>query len=250
YVAYPSFESAYQAVIDSECDTCVLPIENSFAGDVGNVMDLVFSGPLFISQIYDMSVSQALLAKKGTKKEDIERVLSHPQALNQCSDYIERHHFQAIEYTNTAASAMAVHNSSDMNLGCIASEMAAELYDLEVIESNINSSNSNTTRFAVFSKVLSMPEKERKMGESFILVFTVANEAGALAKTLNIIGAHGFNMRNLRSRPMKSLIWNYYFFLELEGNINSADGEDMMHELKPLCDRLKLAGTYSTKKEL
>ncbi|MBO7522241.1 MAG: hypothetical protein J6T30_00105, partial [Bacteroidales bacterium] len=75
-------------------------------------------------------------------------------------------------------------------------------------------------------------------------VFTVRNEAGALAKALNIIGAHGFNMRNLTSRPMKELMWSYYFFLELEGNINSQDGEDMLNELRGVCDRLKLAGTY------
>ena len=83
------------------------------------------------------------------------------------------------------------------------------------------------------------------MGEHFILVFTVLNEAGSLAKTLNIIGSHGFNMKNLRSRPMKSLKWNYYFFVELEGNSNSQDGKDMLNELKTVCDCLKLVGTYT-----
>ena len=84
------------------------------------------------------------------------------------------------------------------------------------------------------------------MNNHFILTFTVKNEAGALAKTLDIIGAHGFNMRNLRSRPMKELLWSYYFYIELDGNINTQDGREMLNELGATCDRLRLAGTYQT----
>ena len=82
------------------------------------------------------------------------------------------------------------------------------------------------------------------MGEHFVLVFTVKNEAGALAKTLDIIGAYGFNMRNLRSRPMKELMWSYYFYVEVDGNINTENGRDMMRAIGATCDRLKLVGTY------
>ena len=83
------------------------------------------------------------------------------------------------------------------------------------------------------------------MGEHFILLFTVKNEAGSLAKTLNIIGSYGFNMRSLRSRPMKKLMWNYYFYCELEGNVNSSECKDMLRALGVFCDKLKLVGTYS-----
>ena len=76
--------------------------------------------------------------------------------------------------------------------------------------------------------------------------FTVKNEAGALANTLNIIGSHGFNMRALRSRPMKELMWNYYFYIELDGNINTPDGSDMLRQISTMCDRLKLVGTYTS----
>ena len=78
----------------------------------------------------------------------------------------------------------------------------------------------------------------------FILVFTVKNEAGALAKTLNIIGSYNFNMRALRSRPMKTLMWNYYFYVELDGDVNSEEAKDMLRALEVFCDRLKLVGTY------
>ena len=100
----------------------------------------------------------------------------------------------------------------------------------------------------MFSNKITLPNKESKVGENFIIVFTCKNEAGSLAKTLNIIGAHSFNMRNLRSRPLKGLMWNYYFFVELEGNVNSQDGQDMMQELKPFCDLLRLVGTYNSNK--
>ena len=80
--------------------------------------------------------------------------------------------------------------------------------------------------------------------EQFIITFTVKNEAGALASTLNIIGAHGYNMRSLRSRPLKSLPWSYYFYIEAEGNINSRDGKDMLRELSAICADLKLVGTF------
>ena len=90
-----------------------------------------------------------------------------------------------------------------------------------------------------------MPSPSSKNeNEHFILVFTVRNEAGALAKTLNIIGAHNFNMRALRSRPMKGLLWNYYFYIEAEGNISSQNGQDMLRELSAVCARLRLVGTY------
>jgi chorismate mutase/prephenate dehydratase len=91
-----------------------------------------------------------------------------------------------------------------------------------------------------------LPNKNVSDGnEHFILTFTTKNEAGALAQALNIIGAHNFNMRSLRSRPMKELIWNYYFYVEAEGNIATEDGQNMLKELSAICARLKLVGTYN-----
>lgn len=246
-IPYKSFKEAYKAVENGECDTCVLPIENSSAGDVGEVMNLVFQGSLYINRIYELEINQNLLAKKGTKLEDIKTVISHPQALEQANEFIVAHGYDVIECANTALSALQVKEQNDKTLGAIASEETASLYGLDIIEKNINTNKNNTTRFAIFSKVRNMPSPEMKMGANFILVFTVKNEAGALAKTLNIIGMHNFNMRNLKSRPLSSLMWNYYFFVELEGNINTKEGKQMLVELATLCDKLKLVGTYTSK---
>lgn len=249
YISYPNFEEAYNSVVNGECDTCVLPLENSFAGDVGLVMDLMFSGPLYVNQVIELEVVQNLLAKKGTKIEDIKKVVSHQQALSQCRDYITKKAFKEEEMANTAVAAKYVSASCDNTIAAIASSDTANIYGLEILDSNINSSHNNTTRFGAFSRSLNEQTNQTKMGNHFILVFTVKNEAGALAKTLNIIGSHGFNMRSLRSRPMKELIWNYYFYVELEGNINSSDGKDMLKALGIFCDKLKLVGTYVYKIE-
>lgn len=245
YVSYPNFTEAYNATVNGDCDTCVLPLENSYAGDVGVVMDLIFSGSLYVNQVIELEVMHNLLAKKGVEIKDIKKVISHGQALNQCLEYINKKGFKTIEAPNTALAAKMVAEDSDMNVAAIASNETANLYNLEILESNINSSHNNTTRFGAFARCLNTNVTKAKMGEHFIIVFTVKNEAGALAKTLNIIGSHGFNMRNLRSRPMKELIWNYYFYVELEGDINSSDGKDMMRALSVFCDKLKLVGTYT-----
>lgn len=246
-LAYPSFEEAYKAVEDGVCDSCVLPIENSFAGDVGTVMDLIFSGSLYINQVTDLAVEHNLLVNEGATIETIKQVVSHPQALSQCSTYISKHNFEAKPYTNTALSARLVKESGSLEIAAIASDETARIFGLKILESKINESRNNTTRFGAFSRVQNdMLSKKRNMNDHFILVFTVKNEAGALAKTLDIIGAHGFNMRNLRSRPMKELLWSYYFYIEADGNINTQDGKDMLRELGATCDRLKLAGTYNS----
>lgn len=243
-VAYPDFNEAYLDCEKGKCDAVVLPIENSYAGDVGSVMDLTFSGSLYINQIVELDVVHHLMGTKEATKETIQEVISHPQALAQCAEFIQTNHYTIKECVNTAVAGKEVVEKNNPTLAAIASIETANLYGLKIIESNINSSRNNTTRFAAFSRCANQPIPTNKMGEHFILVFTVWNEAGALAKTLNIIGAHGFNMRNLKSRPMKKLMWNYYFFVELDGNINTEDGKEMLKQLSTVCDRLKLVGTY------
>ena len=244
YFAYGDFSKAYKAVENGECDVCVLPLENSYAGDVGLVMDLMFSGSLYVNQIYDLEVVHCLLGKKGSKKEDIKTVISHPQALSQCQEYISRNNLKTLEAQNTAIAAKLVCNGDDNSLGAIASEVNSELYNLDILETKINTSSNNTTRFGAFSRCYNKQLSNGKMGEHSIITFTVKNEAGSLANTLNIIGKYNFNMISLRSRPMKELLWSYYFYVELEGNVNSEKGLEMINELQKYCDKLKVVGSY------
>ncbi len=241
--AYGDFASAYYSVVNGECDAAVLPVENSYNGEVGQVTDLMFSGTLFVNGMTELAVTQDLLVLPGTRLEDIKEVVSHPQALGQCSEFIRKHGFAEREYTNTALAAKFVKENADKSVAAIASAEAAEIFGLTVLERNINESRSNTTRFAVFSRSENR-HGTNEMGVHTILVFTVRNEAGALAKAIDVIGKYGFNMRTLRSRPMKELLWQYYFYVEAEGNIWTEDGKKMMAELKEYCDKLKSAGTY------
>ncbi len=246
-IACDDFAKAYNGTENGLYDCVVLPLENSFAGEVGPVMDLIFSGELFVNQVTELSVRHCLIARKGTDLKDIKTVISHPQALEQCADFIRKNGFDTQSYFNTAAAAKYISECEDSSIAAIASEETAKIFGLEIISNQINDSGNNTTRFAALSRVASRSSGSAvRENENFILVFTVQNRAGALAQTLNIIGAHGYNMRTLRSRPMKDLQWNYFFYIEAEGNINTPNGQDMLRELSAICARLKLVGTYYT----
>ncbi len=246
--AFPDFASAYQAVQDGSYDCAVLPLENSYAGEVGSVMDLLFSGDLSVNQVTDIDITHHLVACPCATKETIRRVVSHPQALHQCSGYLHESGWETQSYSNTALAAKYVQQANDPTIAAIASAQTAELYGLVIIDSEINDAKNNATRFAAFSRAQNraLPNAKRE-DENFILVFTVQNESGSLAKALNIIGAHGFNLRNLRSRPMKDLQWNYYFYLEAEGNVHTENGRDLLRELSAVCAKLRLIGSYYAK---
>ena len=245
-VAYSTFDAAYEAVEAGECDVALLPIENSYNGEVGQVTDLMFRGSLYINGVTELEVSHDLLALPGVKLSEIKTVISHQQALGQCAEFIKKHGLAATEYANTALAAKFVSEQSDRSIAAIASAEAGEIFGLDVVEENINASRINTTRFAVLSRSINK-QSTKEMGVHTVILFTVRNEAGALAKAIDVIGKHGFNMQSLRSRPLKGLLWQYYFYVEAEGNVYTDEGEKMMRELGQYCDRLRAIGTFVKK---
>ena len=240
YVAYPDFQSAYDAVVKGDADLCVLPIENSFAGEVGQVIDVAFNGSLHITGIYEQSIVQNLLGIEGTYVTDIEKVISHPQALMQCAEYIKKHGLETEEASNTAIAAKMVKELNNPKIAAIASEETASNYGLKVLDENINTANNNTTRFALFSRVMNTENTN-----SNIILFTVKNESGSLCEAVNIISKHGYNMTTLRSRPIKGLMWEYYFYVEIEGDLSTNSGLRMIDELSEFCDEFKVLGAYN-----
>lgn len=242
---YKSFKDAYKSVENGENECAVLPIENSYAGEVGAVIDLMFSGSLYINSVLDMEISHNLLANKGCDLSKIKKVYSHQQALNQCSEIIAKYGWDTEECSSTANAAKLVSDLGRDDVAAIASVECADVYNLKVLEKSIQDSGNNTTRFAVFSQHQNMPKAGKKrLDENFILMFTVRNQPGSLTQALNIIGSHGYNMRSLRSRPLKGLQWNYYFYVEAEGDINNENGQEMLHELSIICAKLRLVGAY------
>ena len=245
-ISHSDFKAAYDSVVNGECDVAVLPIENSYAGEVGQTMDLIFSGSLFVNGIYELEIHQNLLGLPESTVEDIKRVTSHPQALSQCHDYIKMRGFETVEANNTALAARSVANAKDKSLGAIASKETAELYGLKVLEANINKSGENTTRFAVVSKVRATDPAL----SSTVLMFTVKHEAGSLANAIGIIADYGYSMTALRSRPMKKHSWQYYFYVEIEGSTDTEKGKKMLEKLNGVCDKLKVAGAFAPHTEI
>ena len=240
-IGYKDFKAAYNAVIEGECDCAVLPIENSHNGDVGQVLDLAFFGSLFISGVYEIEVVQNLLGNKGATLSTIKEVISHPQALGQCAEFIREKGYTATDAVNTAVAAKMVAESGRTDIAAIGSIEAAKKFGLEKIEGHINESGTNTTRFAVFTRA----EKAATPNDKhFVMMFTVKNAAGSLGEAITVIGRHGFNLKALKSRPTKELIWDYYFYAEGEGDITGDNGKEMLLDLQKCCNNLKILGHF------
>ena len=247
-VPFGDFRSAYDACESGECDCTVLPIENSYAGDVGQVMDILFGGSLYINGVYDLGVVHNLIGVKGSHIADIKRVISHPQALAQCHQYMKEHAFAKESFENTAMAAKYVAEQGDKSVAAIASKLTAELYGLEILDHDINASDRNMTRFAVVSRNQNI-RKDHK-SDHFIMMFTVSDETGSLARAVNVISESGFNMSVLRSRPLKEVSWQYYFFVEAVGDIYSPRGQEMLKKLEKYCNKLHLIGSFKAAREL
>ena len=240
-VAYTDFASAYRAVEEGECDVAVLPIENSTAGEVDAVVDLMFSGTLNVTESYDLAIQHSLMALPGVTLDDIKTVISHPQALSQCAAFLQEGGFALRQAGNTAVAAKSILERGDRTVAAIASEETASIYGLKVLKKSISETVVNTTRFAVFSRGTLAGKPGRR---THIVMFTVRNEAGCLARALNVIGEYGYNMNCLRSRPLKELLWQYYFYAEIEGDLTTENGKAMLTALGDYCEQVKIAGSF------
>ena len=240
-VPFKSFKSAYRACEAGECDYALLPLENSYGGDVGQVMDLCFFGGLHMVGIHAEHIVQNLLALPGAELSDIRLVTSHPQALSQCQDFLEKHGFATKEAYSTSTAAKTVAESGDRSIAAIGSTAAAETFGLRILSPAIMDCGTNTTRFALLSR------EDRLTGTPeghFVLLFTVKDSAGSLGEAVTVIGRRGFNLRSIRSRPTKELVWNYYFFAEGDGDIRSAEGKAMLDELSGCCKSVRVLGAF------
>ena len=235
------FKAAYDAVVQGECECAVLPVENSTHGDVSAVLDMAFSGSLYVSGLYDLEIEQCLLAVPGTDISRIRSVSSHPQALGQCAEFIRSYHWEEHEALNTAVAAMELARSGDPTAAVIASQETAQLYGLQILERKINRSSHNVTRFAVFSRSCRAPMLS---DNHFVMFFTVKNEAGSLLRAIEAIGENGFNLRTLKSRPTRESNWEYYFYVEGDGSVASDKGKRMCEALRTVCGRMHVLGSF------
>ena len=236
--SFVTFGEVFAAVQSGAVDVGVVPFENSYTGEVGEVLDLLWRHNCYIIGRYDLEIRQNLLALPGARLEDLRQVYSHHQAISQCQSWLSGQNFEVIPYPNTALAAKYVSECADKTKGAIASADTAALYGLSVLAADINTSAQNVTRFILISKT------PPAGGDRFALVFTVRHDAGALAKAMQIIGGRGFNLESIRSRSMKELPWQYYFYAEAVGDPSSAAVMELLEELSGACSELKLLGGW------
>lgn len=235
-----TWSQVFDAVEAGDAAHGVLPFENSHAGDVSAVLDLCFAHPrLYVTEVCDLPVRQNLLGLPGAKLTDITRVCSHPQAIAQSERFLKSLSLPAEECLNTAVAAKRVAESGDNTLAAIASEETAALYGLKVLAADINSDGDNTTRFIVIGR--EMPAG----GNRFSLLFTVDHKAGKLAAVIQAIGAAGFNMECIKSRPMPGAPFEYYFYVELEGQPGAQGAQALLGKLEQVCNTLRVLGIFT-----
>lgn len=244
--AVATWRDAMEAVSGGKADYAVLPIENSTAGIVADVYDLLQEYDNYIVAETYVKVEHALLGLPGTDIDKVETVYSHPQGFMQCEHFLAKHkNWQQISQTNTAGSAKKVLEENDTTHVAIASEEAAEVYGLEVLERTINDLDNNTTRFVIVSKDRKFVKSAKKMS----IVFEIKNEAGTLYSILSHIIYNGLNMNKIESRPsetgqIEGKKWNFCFFVDFEGNIDEPAVMNAMRGIEEEAVSIKLLGNY------
>ena len=237
---FGTFEDVFKAVANDEAVYGVLPVENSNAGSVSEVYDLILKYRYYIVSAADLSVSQNLLGVKGASLEDIKTVYSHPQALSQSKQFLKENGIKREPFGNTALAAKYVSELSDKSVGAVASTLAAELYGLDVIAKNIQTIKNNSTRFITISKQLIIPKDANKIS----VVFSVPHSVGALNRVLNRFGMNGLNLTKIESRAAKNGEFDYIFYLDFSGNLNDRKTIALISSLENELPDFTFLGNY------
>lgn len=241
---YEQFEDVYQALEKGEIDYGVVPLENSSTGAINDNYDLIRDYGFFIVGEQKISIAQHLLGMKGTKTKNITDVYSHPQGILQCNDFLSKHRYiHPHKYVNTAVAAKYVADEKNPHLAAIASSQAAQIYDLDILEKNIQDNKSNSTRFIIFGKDM----EKVKDANCMSIVFTLAHKAGTLFQVMKIINDHSINMLKIESRPLKDTPWEYYFYVDFEGSLDSQNIIDALEDIKAHTHSLRILGNYVKK---
>ena len=236
-----TFRDAMEAIEEGSADFAVLPIENSSAGMVSEMYDLLEEFENYIVGEVILPINHYLVGTENTTLESIERVYSHPQALMQCSKFLNRHgSWQQIGAANTAVAAKKILSENDPTQAAICSEHAAEIYELKILEEKINHNHNNSTRFIVVTNQKIFLKKAQKIS----ICFEVAHESGSLYRLLSHFIYNDLNMTKIESRPIEGKTWEYRFFVDFEGNMGDAAVKNAIRGLREESKSLKILGNY------
>lgn len=235
-----TFRDAMIAIDEGSADFAVLPIENSTAGIVSEIYDLLVEFENYIVGEQIIKIEHCLMGVPGAQLSDIKTVYSHPQSLMQSARYLNAHSWQQISMQNNAFAARKVSEEGDISQAAIASELAAQLYHLEVLEKGVNQSSTNSTRFIIVTNQKIFLENAKKVS----ICFEVPHESGSLYHMLSHFIYNNLNMNRIESRPIEDRNWEYRFFIDFEGNLADSAVKNALRGLRDEARNMKILGNY------
>ncbi len=235
-----TFRDAMNAIEEGSADFAVLPIENSTAGIVNEIYDLLQEYENYIVGEQIIRIEHCLLGVPGAGIEDVRTVYSHPQSLMQSAKYLEQHDWKQISMQNNAFAARKVAEDGDRSQAAIAGEHAAEIYDLEVLQRQVNHSGTNSTRFIIVTN----QKIFRKDAKKVSICFEVPHESGSLYHMLSHFIYNHLNMTKIESRPIEDRNWEYRFFIDFEGNLADSAVKNALRGLREEARNMKILGNY------
>ena len=239
---FKNFDAVFNAIEQGLCQYGILPIENSTAGSVKTVYDLMIKHNFSIVRTFRLKVDHNLLVKPGTKLSDIKEIYSHEQAINQCRTYLNTlPGVKIIPVENTAVAAQMVSQSERGDVAALSSRTCAELYGLECLAASVQDKGNNRTRFICISKNLEIYPGSDKTS----IMMVLSHKPGALYKVLARLYVLGINVTKLESRPIPDRDFEFMFYFDLETSIYSEEFAQLMCELDELCEEFKYLGSYS-----
>jgi len=239
---FKTFESVFTAIEQGLCQYGILPIENSTAGSVKKVYDLMIHHNFSIVRTFRLKIDHNLLAKKGAKLENIKEIYSHEQAIGQCGAFLEKlTGVKVIAVENTAVAAQMVAQSDRTDIAAISSRSCAELYGLQNLAPSIQDKDNNRTRFICISKNLEIYPGADKTS----IMMVLPHRPGSLYRVLARLYVLGINVTKLESRPIPNRDFEFMFYFDLDTSIYSEEFVQLMCELDDLCEEFKYLGSYS-----
>lgn len=239
---FKDWDAVFKAVEKGLCDFGVLPIENSNAGSVNAVYDLMRKHNFYIVKSIKLRIQHYLLAKSGTETKDVKEIITHEQAVSQCSEFIKTlGNVKITVCENTAKAAELVADSERTDVACICSHDCAGIYGLSILEPNVQNNENNYTRFIAIQKKLKIYENADKIS----IMANLPHEAGSLNKVLNRFASLGLNLTKLESRPMSNTSFEFAFYFDVTAKIEQVEVQNLLAELEKSCDKFVFLGAYT-----
>ncbi|MEM2759632.1 MAG: prephenate dehydratase [Nitrososphaerales archaeon] len=235
-----TFADVFDIIEESKVDYAVVPIENSIEGSVNETYDLLISTRKMVCNEIYFRVIHCLISYTDSELSKIKAVYSHPQALAQCRNFLNKHAMMPIPFYDTAGSVKMLKEFPIENAGAIASERAAETYGMKIIVKGIEDSKNNYTRFIVLADRDSEPSGDDKT----LAIFSTKHVPGALHKAIGEFASRNINLTMIMSRPTKEKPWEYNFYVDFEGHRKDAKVRECLERLKDSTEFLKLLGSY------